>query len=153
MPLPLGLTWDPTFLHTRAGLTLAGEAVVGLVGALVGFLFANGLESFLCWGAFFISGLFLGTHVTNLTQSLESRIPAMAKIHLTYIAVWSFLLSILCIYRFVAWSLQALFDWVLLLLFLVDLFFKYRSWKSSTVPGSPSNPGPTPETVETGGKF
>ena len=79
MPL-LGLTWDPTFLRTRAGMSLALESGVGLVGALIGFVFANGFESFLMWGAFFASGFFLFTHVTNLTQSLESRFPFLAKV-------------------------------------------------------------------------
>ena len=79
MPV-LGLTWDPSFLRTRAGMTLALESGVGLLGALVGFALANGFESFLMWGAFFASGFFLFTHVTNLTQSLESRFPLLIKI-------------------------------------------------------------------------
>ena len=79
MPI-LGLTWDPAFLRTRAGMTLALESGVGLLGALVGFVLANGFESFLMWGAFFASGFFLFTHVTNLTQSLESRFPYLVKI-------------------------------------------------------------------------
>ena len=76
----MGLTWDPAFLRTRAGITLALESGVGLLGALIGFVLANGFESFLMWGAFFASGFFLFTHVTNLTQSLESRFPYLAKI-------------------------------------------------------------------------
>lgn len=79
MPI-MGLTWDPAFLRTRAGITLALESGVGLLGALIGFVLANGFESFLMWGAFFASGFFLFTHVTNLTQSLESRFPYLAKI-------------------------------------------------------------------------
>ena len=61
-------------------MSLALESGVGLVGALIGFVFANGFESFLMWGAFFASGFFLFTHVTNLTQSLESRFPFLAKV-------------------------------------------------------------------------
>lgn len=76
----MGLTWDPSFLRTRAGMTLVGESLVGLVGALFTFIFGNAFEGFLFWGAFFTSGFFLGTHVTNLTQSLESRFPAVTKI-------------------------------------------------------------------------
>ena len=128
MPL-LGLTWDPTFLRTRAGMSLALESGVGLVGALIGFVFANGFESFLMWGAFFASGFFLFTHVTNLTQSLESRFPFLAKVvrflcfctlysfilnylfysvlqHLVYMAAWCLGVGIMAIYRCVIWSIM-----------------------------------------------
>lgn len=149
----MGLTWDPAFIRTRAGMTLAVEALVGLVAGLFGFVFGIGFESFLYWGAAIISGFFLFTHVTNLTQSLESKFPWIMKVHLAYMAAWVLGLAIMCIYRFVAWSLAALFDWLLLLTFLVDLFFKYRSWKSSP-PAAPA----AQETLGaaetgTGGKF
>ena len=39
-----------------------------------------GLESFLYWSTFIISGMFLFTHITSLTQVLESKIPPIAKI-------------------------------------------------------------------------
>ena len=76
----MGLTWDPTFIRTRAGMTLAVEALVGLVAGLFGFVFGIGFESFLYWGAAIISGFFLFTHVTNLTQSLESKFPWIMKV-------------------------------------------------------------------------
>ena len=76
----MGLTWDPTFIRTRAGMTLAVEAVVGLVAGLFGFIFGNGVEGVLFWGAAIISGAFLFTHVTNLTQSLESKFPQIMKV-------------------------------------------------------------------------
>jgi len=124
----MGLTWDPTFIRTRAGMTLAVEAVVGLVAGLFGFIFGNGFEGFLFWGAAIISGAFLFTHVTNLTQSLESKFPQIMKVHLAYMAAWVVGLAIMCIYRFVAWSLAAvskawiylftLLSFICLLLFL-----------------------------------
>ena len=40
----------------------------------------QGLESFVCWLAAIISGFFLLTHVCNLTQSLEAKFPALAKV-------------------------------------------------------------------------
>merc|ERR1719339_698174 len=137
------------YVAIQAVLSLALESGVGLLGALIGFVLANGFESFLMWGAFFASGFFLFTHVTNLTQSLESRFPYLAKIHLAYMAAWCLGLAIMCIYRFIIWSLMAIFDWVLLAAFLVDLFFKYRSWKSADSAPAPATLG----TAETGGKF
>jgi hypothetical protein len=76
----MGLTWDPAFLRTRSGMILALESLVGIVGALIGFVFANGFESIQLWGAIIVSRFFLFTHVTNLTQSLESRFHHLTKI-------------------------------------------------------------------------
>eukprot|EP00092_Neocalanus_flemingeri_P044099 GFUD01048774.1.p1 GENE.GFUD01048774.1~~GFUD01048774.1.p1 ORF type:complete len:166 (+),score=29.76 GFUD01048774.1:57-500(+) len=144
-----GLTWDPTFLKTRAGMTMTVESAVGLLGAVISIVLGNGFESFIYWSTFFISGFFLFTHVTNLTQVLESKVPAIAKIHLGYLAIWTVMLAIACIYRFVAWNFISIFSWVLLFAFLIDLFFKYRSSPSST-----AAPGPaTPAAAEAGGKF
>merc|ERR1712212_966326 len=82
----LGLTWDPSFLRTRAGMTMAVESGVGALGAVISIVLGNGLESFLYWSTFIISGMFLFTHITSLTQVLESKIPPIAKIHLGYLA-------------------------------------------------------------------
>ena len=76
----LGLTWDPDFVRTKSGMIMITESAVGLLGGVVGFVLANGLESFLYWSSFVISGIFVFTHVTNLTPSLESKLPALAKI-------------------------------------------------------------------------
>ena len=68
---------------------------VGLIGAFVSIVLGNGkdrrkecrslfsfsgFESFLYWSSFFISGTFLFTHITSLTQVLETKVPALAKI-------------------------------------------------------------------------
>ena len=70
---------------------------VGLLGAVISIVLGNselsghgfslfacfvnlGFESFIYWSAFFISGFFLFTHMANLTQTMESRLPALAKI-------------------------------------------------------------------------
>ena len=47
--------------------------------------------------------------------------------HLGYLAIWSFMLAIACIYRFILSNFISIFSWVLLVAFLIDLFFKYRS--------------------------
>ena len=69
----LNLMWDTKFIKTRPGMTMTTQCVGGFVGGLFGFVWAYGFESFLLWGAFFGSGLFLFTHVTNMTQALEAR--------------------------------------------------------------------------------
>merc|ERR1712106_1027663 len=128
----LGLTWDPAFLRTRAGMTMAVESGVGVLGAVISIVLGNGFESFLYWSTFFISGMFLFTHVTSLTQVLEAKIPSIAKILLGYLAAWSVMLAIACIYRFIFWN-----------------FISYRSSPSTT-----AGPGPaTPAAAEAGGKY
>ena len=69
------LTWDTKFIKTRAGITMTTQCVGGLVGGIFALLLSgtNGFESFLLWGAFFGSGFFLFTHITNMTQALEAR--------------------------------------------------------------------------------
>merc|ERR1719187_2322974 len=125
---------------------MAVQSGVGGLGAIISIVLGNGLEAFLYWSTFFISGLFLFTHITSLTQVLESKIPSIAKIHLGYLAGWSVMLGIACIYRFVFWNLISIFSWVLLVAFLIDLFFKYRSSPSTT-----AGPGPaTPAAAEAG---
>ena len=69
----LNLMWDTKFIKTSPGMTMTTQCVGGFVGGLFGFVWAYGFESFLLWGAFFGSGLFLFTHVTNMTQALETR--------------------------------------------------------------------------------
>ena len=69
----LNLMWDTKFIKTRPGMTMTTQCAFGGVGGLFGFVFATGFESFLLWGAFFGSGFFLFTHVTNMTQALEAR--------------------------------------------------------------------------------
>jgi len=123
----LGLTWDPAFLRTRAGMTMAVESGVGVLGAVISIVLGNGFESFLYWSTFFISGMFLFTHVTSLTQVLEAKIPSIAKIHLGYLAAWSVMLAIACIYRFIFWNfisvmLSEICD-IFLLLFIIFICF------------------------------
>ena len=58
---------------------------VGAVGGVLSLLplpliGGNGFEEFIFWTSFFVSGFFLLTHITNLTQSLESKIPQLRNI-------------------------------------------------------------------------
>ena len=43
-------------------------------------LSCSGLESFLFWTTAIISGVFLFTHITNLTQMLEAKFPFLMKL-------------------------------------------------------------------------
>jgi len=147
-----GLTWNPDFMRSRAGMTMVAQVIVGAAGGVLSLLpipliGGNSYESFIFWTSFFISGFFLLTHMTNLTQSLESKVPQLRNIHLLYLAAWSVMIVIAVIYRFVVWNLISICLWAHLIAFLVDLFFKYR--------GSPSPPTQqqqqTPETAEAGG--
>ena len=126
-----------------------------------------GLESFLYWSTFIISGMFLFTHITSLTQVLESKIPPIAKIvslksqkylhvkpsyvsapwvpgnlvvhvgHCLHLQVhllelhlgnYSAFIYSVCFITMIYYNfVSQIFSWVLLVAFLIDLFFKYRS--------------------------
>ena len=122
-----GLTWNPDFMRSRAGMTMVAQVIVGAAGGVLSLLpipliGGNSYESFIFWTSFFISGFFLLTHMTNLTQSLESKVPQLRNIvryltkwynsfchwqfqHLLYLAAWSVMIVIAVIYRFVVWNL------------------------------------------------
>ena len=76
----LNLMWDTKFIKTRPGITMTSQCVFGFVGGLFGFALGCGFENFLLWGAFFGSGFFLFTHVTNMTQALEARFTKITTI-------------------------------------------------------------------------
>jgi hypothetical protein len=165
---------------------MSAEAAFGLIGGIVTIFVGNGLESFVCWFAAIISGFFLLTHVCNLTQSLEAKFPALAKVHLGYLVVWTGLCVIDVVVNLVLgyrnirkiifisiWNLKnnqlksklvinivsmlinicrfsfvVIFVVIMLLAFVLDGFFKYRNWKSSSAADAVAA---SPASVESGG--
>jgi len=138
-------------------MVMASEVVIGLVGGVIGLVLASGFESFLFWTTVIISGLFLFTHVTNLTQSLESKFPILIKVHLYYLCIWTSLLLIDLVICIISFKLILIVVAALLASFAVDLFLKYKKWKSgggSEAPPSGSGEPPvTPSSLESGGKY
>jgi len=150
----MGLTWDTNFIRTMPGMAMSAEVVLGLVGGVTGIILASGFESFLFWTTVIISGLFLFTHITNLTQMMEARFPILVKLHLIYLCVWAGLLTVDIIVCIVSFKLIGIVVGLLLCAFLVDLVLKYRKWRSGGG-GAENNAAPptSPATLESGGKY
>merc|ERR1719495_2434943 len=106
-------------------MAMAAEVVIGLVGGVIGIVLASGLESFIFWTTVIISGLFLFTHVTNLTQTLESKFPILIKVHLYYLCIWTALLLLDLVICIIFFKLILILVLALLIAFAVDLFLKY----------------------------
>jgi len=128
---------------------MSGEVAFGLIGGLVAIFVGYGLESFLFWTTAIISGFFVLTHVCNLTQTLESKFPALTKIHLGYLVVYTGLLGVDIVVNLVLGVGPCLLFTVLLLVaFLIDGFLKYRNWKSRSAADAVAA---SPASVESGG--
>jgi len=149
----MGLTWDTAFLRTVPGMAMSAEVVLGGVGGVIGIILASGFESFIFWTTVIISGIFLFTHVTNLTQTAEAMFPFFAKMHLGYLGIWTGMLLIDFIICILTFKLIGVVVFLLLISFLVDLFMKYRKWKSGTTTTTDTAAPTSPASVESGGKF
>jgi len=145
-----------SFVKTVPGMAMAAEVILGLGGGVLGIILASGFESFLFWTTAIISGVFLFTHITNLTQMLEAKFPFLMKLHLIYLCAWSVLLAIDLVICILTFKLILIVVLLLLAAFIVDLFLKYRKWKSAggsegpaTEPAQPTSP----TSLESGGKY
>jgi len=149
----MGLTWDASFIRTVPGMCMSAQVMLGLVGGVIGIIFASGFESFLFWTTVIVTGVLLFTHVTNLTQMLETKFPILIKAHLAYLLVWSCLLALDMVLCIISFKLIGVVVGLLLCAFVVDLFLKYRKWKSGDGSGAAAPPPTSPTTLESGGKY
>ena len=84
----MGLTWNPDFIKSAAGMAQAGQVAFSLIGGVVNIFGGSGLLGFAFWSTFFISGVLLLAHVCNMAQSIEAGFPYFTKVELLYAAVW-----------------------------------------------------------------
>jgi hypothetical protein len=76
----MGLTWNPDFVKSAAGLAQAGQVVFAFVGGIVNIFGGTGLLGFAFWSTVFISGVLLLLHICNMAQSIESGFPYFTKV-------------------------------------------------------------------------
>merc|ERR1712008_613949 len=111
------------------------------MGTLFG---GSGFWAFTFWSTVVISGLLLGLAVFQILPTLEAKLPLLSKAKLGYVAVWTLLYVISSIISFVTFALNAILVYILLGLFVLDLFFHYRVYKTGSGPdATASNPTAT----------
>ena len=84
----MGLTWNPDFIKTAAGMAQAGQVAFSLIGGIVNIFGGSGLLGFAFWSTFFISGVLLLAHICNMAQSIEAGFPYFSKVELVYAFAW-----------------------------------------------------------------
>ena len=84
----MGLTWNPDFVKSPAGMAQAGQVVFALIGGIVNIFGGSGLLGFAFWSALFISGFLLLMHICNMAQSIEAGFPYFSKVELGYALLW-----------------------------------------------------------------
>ena len=86
--ISMGLTWNPDFVKSPAGMAQAGQVVFAFVGGIVNIFSGDGLLGFAFWSTFFISGFLLLMHICNMAQSIEAGFPYFSKVELVYAFAW-----------------------------------------------------------------
>jgi len=125
----MGLTWNPDFIKSPAGMAQAGQVVFALVGGIVNIFSGSGLLGFAFWSALFISGFLLLMHICNMAQSIEAGFPYFSKVELGYAAVWFLIFLISSIVCTVSFTISVLFSYVCTIAFAVDAFFKFKNYR------------------------
>merc|ERR1712018_223428 len=125
-----------------------GQIVLSGIGGI--FCIASngsGFWSFVFWSTCLISLLFLALTVFNVMPALEKRFPFTSKVILGYVVGW---FGLCVIWSIVAFNLSGILVYILLFLFGIDLFFRYRAYKSGGADATASNPTAT---AASGGEF
>jgi len=125
----MGLTWNPDFVKSPAGMAQAGQVVFALIGGIVNIFGGSGLLGFAFWSALFISGFLLLMHICNMAQSIEAGFPYFSKVELGYAVLWCVVFLISSITYTVLFTISVLFAYVCTIAFAVDAFFKLKNYR------------------------
>merc|ERR1719215_10771 len=135
---------DLSHIKTTEGLIETGQIVLSTIGGIFCLaLSGSGFWSFVFWSTAIISALFLVMIVLKIMEKLETQLPIISKVRLGYVLGWTGLYLICSIWSFITFNLSGILVYLLLFLFLLDLFFRYRKYKSSGADATASNPTAT----------
>jgi len=129
----LGLAWDTGFLRTFKGMAMSGQIVISLIGGVLSFITGAGFEKFIYCSVICITGLLLFTHVSNLTNLVEAKIPYLGKLRLFYLLIWIVLTVICLIIDIIAFLTSFLYVFLnigLVIALGIDLAITYRGTSS-----------------------
>merc|ERR1712141_93043 len=135
---------DLSYIRTNHGLIQASQVVIASIGGIFNLALGGtwGFWSFVFWSTAIFSAIILGLNVFKILPALEKSTPIISKVILGYSVVYGGLYLILSIWSFITFQLSAILIYILLILFGIDLFFKYREYKSGT-DVTASNPAAT----------
>jgi len=135
---------DLSYIKTTQGLIQCSQIVLAAIGGIFNLaLGASGFWSFVFWSTVIISGLFLALEVFQIMPSLEAKIPILIKVRFGYVFGWTILYVICSIWSFVTFQLSGILVYILLAVFFLDLFFRYRAYKAGGPDATASNPTAT----------
>jgi len=135
---------DLSQIKTTQGLIYATQIVLAAIGGIFSLVGGGwGFWSFVFWSTVIISGLLLGLKVFGILQTLEGKFAWFNKVVLGYVVVWTGFYVIGAILSFLSFSLSGILIYILLAVFLLDLFFRYRAYKNSGADVTASNPTAT----------
>ena len=135
---------DLEVLKSTEGLIKASQIVLAFCGCIFALVPGQGhaFWTFVLVTTIIISGILLGLEVfptcTYNLNALEAKFPWLIKAQLGYVAIWTILYGICVIISWVSFGLSAIIVYLLLALFLLDLFFRYRAYKASEDESNPN---------------
>eukprot|EP00093_Oithona_nana_P002777 02777.XXX_98653_99106_1 [CDS] Oithona nana genome sequencing. len=69
-------------------------------------------------------------NIFKMLPALEARFPLLSKVRLGYVGIWLILYLICALLSVISFNLSGILVYVLIGLFGLDLFFRYRAYKS-----------------------
>merc|ERR1712062_405857 len=122
---------DLSHIRTNEGLIELGQIVLSGIGGIFCLaLNGNGFWSFVYWSTCIISSLFFAMNIFKMLPALEARFPLLSKVRLGYVGIWLILYLICALLSIISFNLSGILVYVLIVLFGLDLFFRYRAYKS-----------------------
>ena len=125
----MGLTWNPDFVKSPAGMAQTGQVIFAFVGGIVNIFSGDGLLGFAFWSTLFISGFLLLMHICNMAQSIEAGFPYFSKVELGYAVIWGIVFIVASIIGTITFAFSVLFAYVCTIAFGVDAFFKLKNYR------------------------
>jgi len=135
---------DLSQIKSTQGLIYATQIVLAAIGGI--FTLVGGgsaFWTFVFWSTVIISGLILGLKIFGILPTLEAKFAWFSKVILVYVGVWTGFYIICAIISFISFSLSGILVYILLAVFVLDLFFRYRAYKKGGPDVTASNPTAT----------
>merc|ERR1711981_809951 len=120
------------YIRTTQGMIIVAQIPLAVIGGVLALaLSSNAFWSFVYWSHAITASIIVALNVFNIMPALEKKFALMPKVLVVYSLAYTVLYGISAVISF------------LFALCVVDLFFKYRAYKSGTSDVVASNPAAT----------